>query len=41
MHRDGSAKLRARGDTAAMLAPSGGSMFFAAFARALDAAGVR
>ena len=27
----------ARGSTQAMLAPSGGSMFFAAFARALDA----
>ena len=41
MHRDGPVKLRARGDRAAMLAPSGGSAVFTAFARALDAAGVR
>jgi phosphoribosylformylglycinamidine synthase len=41
MHRDGPAKLRARGDAAAMLAPSGGSVLFTAFARALEAAGVR
>jgi phosphoribosylformylglycinamidine synthase len=36
MHRDGAPKLQARGDARAMLAPSGGSLFFAAFARALD-----
>ena len=35
MHQDGAVKLRARGNTAAMLAPSGGSAFFRAFARAL------
>jgi phosphoribosylformylglycinamidine synthase I len=40
MHRDGPAKLAARGATQAMLAPSGGSVFFRAFARALAAAGV-
>jgi phosphoribosylformylglycinamidine synthase len=38
MQRDGSAKLAARGDARAMLAPSGGSVFFSAFARALGAA---
>ncbi len=38
MHRDGAAKLRARGDRAAMLAPSGGSVFFSAFAAALQGA---
>ena len=37
MHRDGAARLAARGDSAAMLGPSGGSAFFAAFARALGA----
>jgi len=41
MHRDGDAKLRARGDRAAMLAPSGGSVIFAAFAHALRGAAVR
>jgi len=35
MQRDGAAKLRARGATQAMLAPSGGSLFFTAFAHAL------
>jgi phosphoribosylformylglycinamidine synthase len=35
MHRDGPLKLRARGAAPAMLAPSGGSVFFAAFATAL------
>jgi phosphoribosylformylglycinamidine synthase subunit PurQ / glutaminase len=36
MHRDGDAdKAAARGDAAAMLAPSGGSRFFAAFAAGL------
>jgi phosphoribosylformylglycinamidine synthase len=38
MHRDGGAKLAARGGTQAMLEPSGGSVFFTAFARALGAA---
>lgn len=37
MQRDGAAKLAARGDTAAMLAPAGGMAFFAAFARAVNA----
>jgi phosphoribosylformylglycinamidine (FGAM) synthase-like amidotransferase family enzyme len=41
MHRDGRDKLRARGRTAAMLASSGGSVFFSAFARALSSAAVR
>jgi phosphoribosylformylglycinamidine synthase I len=41
MHRDGPAKARARGATGAMLAPSGGSAFFAAFAQALGAPAVR
>jgi phosphoribosylformylglycinamidine synthase len=35
MHRDGPTKRAARGDAVAMLAPSGGNAFFAAFARAL------
>jgi phosphoribosylformylglycinamidine synthase I len=35
MHRDGAAKHAARGSARAMLAPSGGSAFFAAFASAL------
>ena len=35
MHRDGPAKLAARGSVTAMLAPSGGSRFFSAFAQAL------
>ncbi len=35
MHQDGPGKLAARGDRAAMLAPSGGSVVFTAFARAL------
>jgi phosphoribosylformylglycinamidine (FGAM) synthase-like amidotransferase family enzyme len=36
MHRDGDpAKAAARGNASAMLAPSGGIAFFAAFARAL------
>jgi phosphoribosylformylglycinamidine synthase I len=35
MHRDGAAKLSARGATQAMLAPSGGEVFFRAFADAL------
>lgn len=37
MHRDGPAKAAARGSMQAMLAPSGGSVFFTAFARALGA----
>jgi phosphoribosylformylglycinamidine synthase I len=37
MHRDGAAKLNARGAAREMLAPSGGSVFFAAFAQALRA----
>jgi phosphoribosylformylglycinamidine synthase subunit PurQ / glutaminase len=43
MHRDGDrAKAAARGTTRAMLAPSGGSVFFDAFALALStAAGIR
>lgn len=41
MHRDGPVKLAARGATAAMLAPSGGSVFFAAFARALQGLAAR
>lgn len=35
MHRDGAKKSAARGSAAAMLAPSGGSAFFAAFATSL------
>jgi hypothetical protein len=35
MHRDGAPRLAARGDTAAMLAPSGGIVFFRAFADAV------
>jgi phosphoribosylformylglycinamidine synthase len=41
MHRDGAAKRDARGATEAMLAPSGGSVFFAAFARALRSGAAR
>jgi phosphoribosylformylglycinamidine synthase I len=41
MHRDGPARLAARGDRPAMLAPSGGSAIFAAFAQALQGAVVR
>jgi phosphoribosylformylglycinamidine synthase len=41
MQRDGPAKFAARGATAAMLAPAGGSVFFAAFAQALRGAAVR
>jgi phosphoribosylformylglycinamidine synthase I len=41
MHRDGTPKLSARGDTRAMLAPSGGSVFFEAFAWALGNGAVR
>jgi phosphoribosylformylglycinamidine synthase len=35
LHRDGAARAAMRGNAAALLAPSGGSVFFAAFARAL------
>jgi hypothetical protein len=39
MHRDGDAdKAAARGNAQAMLAPSGGAIFFQAFAAALGAA---
>ena len=38
MHRDGAARFAARGRSEAMLAPSGGSVFFTAFARSLAAA---
>jgi phosphoribosylformylglycinamidine synthase len=41
MHRDGPAKLAARGSSEAMLAPSGASVFFAAFARALGGGAAR
>ncbi len=40
MHRDGPAKLRARGVTGEMLAPAGGSVFFSAFAQALRSGAV-
>jgi hypothetical protein len=41
MQRDGALKLGARGRTAAMLAPAGGSIFFSAFARALGTRAAR
>ncbi len=41
MHRDSPAKLAARGDTRAALAPSGGSVFFSAFARGLHVTALR